>query len=574
MNPSNGLVLPREMSTYSGADSREPRAEGKAFSSERGRPSRMASSILLCVLLFSLLVEADWSRAVRLPPWLQHSCGLPPPYVTRTARGISVGRSPDVTYIPKEPNFFGSFRGTTHSGPWDYLQEVPLLFYGPGFVPEAGHVATEGEITLANVVPTLAEHLAFPLPDGFRSPIREAVVPPTERNSRPRLVVVLVWDGGGMNLLSQWPDSWPALKTLSSEGAWIEGATVGSSPSVTPAVHATLGTGYFPRAHGIVSIRQRRGTVIAPAYEVDSPQHLERATLADLFDPNVRNRSRSGMIARENWHLGMIGHGAYRAGGDRDLVAFTRGDALSSNPKYYSIPPVLHDVHDAHWLAAHAERLQKLPELIRLRAARHEWQFRMVKRLVSVRAWGTDSVPDLLFTNWKEIDTFGHVKNMLHKDMADLLSFTDDILSRLVDFLDRRVGEGHWLLVLTADHGQTPRAGSTDAWPINATELKHDVAARFGESPSFIQHIRPNGVWLDHKTMRQRHILRSDVATFLVGYRLEDNVPPGRPIPARFRHRSRERLLAGAFPSGYVDRVLDCARDGRGSLLHASRHFL
>ncbi|MDQ4064913.1 MAG: hypothetical protein M3161_02585, partial [Actinomycetota bacterium] len=70
--------------------------------------------------------------------WVRAACDLPPKILERIARGLVTGRSADVHMVPRYPNFFGSFRVTTHSGPWDYLQRVPLVFYGPGYVAETG----------------------------------------------------------------------------------------------------------------------------------------------------------------------------------------------------------------------------------------------------------------------------------------------------------------------------------------------------------------------------------------------------------------------------------------------------
>ena len=71
--------------------------------------------------------------------------------------------------------------------------------------------------------------------------------PPTP----PKVVVTFVIDGGGWNVLGHWPDAWPNLRRLMAEGATYRNAIMGSFPAVTACAHATIGTGAFPRTHGI-----------------------------------------------------------------------------------------------------------------------------------------------------------------------------------------------------------------------------------------------------------------------------------------------------------------------------------
>ena len=63
--------------------------------------------------------------------------------------------------------------------------------------------------------------------------------------------MTFVFDGGGWNVLRHWPDDWPHLKRLMNGGANYRNALTGSFPAVTACAHATIGTGAFPRTHGI-----------------------------------------------------------------------------------------------------------------------------------------------------------------------------------------------------------------------------------------------------------------------------------------------------------------------------------
>ena len=92
------------------------------------------------------------------------ACSIPHEQLLRVWRGTDGERSGQVVFVPAEPNFVGT--NFPHSGPWDYLQDVPLLWYGPGIVPPLGRVDTPA--TIADIAPTQARLLGFDFeaPDG------------------------------------------------------------------------------------------------------------------------------------------------------------------------------------------------------------------------------------------------------------------------------------------------------------------------------------------------------------------------------------------------------------------------
>ena len=65
---------------------------------------------------------------------------------------------PDIQMIASEPNYVGS--GMPHVGPWEYVQHVPMLWYGPGHNPAVGPVARP--VTAAGIAPTQGALLDYP----------------------------------------------------------------------------------------------------------------------------------------------------------------------------------------------------------------------------------------------------------------------------------------------------------------------------------------------------------------------------------------------------------------------------
>ena len=179
-------------------------------------------------------------RSLRRDPNLQarprgapfaSACSLPEHEMLAVYRGYHPHRSPDLYLIPRPPNYFGSASNWTHSGPWRYLQNVPLVFYGPGVVRAAGPVAVPGGATLADVAPTLSSVLPIDWPARRSGNMIDGVFARSETGAAsPRLVSILVWDGVGDNVLSAWPRSWPYLSRLMRGGVSVTNATAGSSP--------------------------------------------------------------------------------------------------------------------------------------------------------------------------------------------------------------------------------------------------------------------------------------------------------------------------------------------------------
>ena len=246
------------------------------------------------------------ARAGAVPPGTgaQAACDLPPEVLQRIVRGWRRDRSGQLIIVPHGMDFVSG--GISHSTPFAYTQDVPMLWYGPGFIQPQG--AVERSATLADVAPTIAKLIGFDwtAPDGV--PMTGALVPGAPA---PKLVVVLVWDAGGRFVLDIWPKSWPNLKGLIPQGTWFERATVGSSPSNTAPAHANIGTGAFPSRHGVMDNYNRYpdGSVHDPYFHGPNNALLCR-TLAEDYQAAAGSDAVVGLAASIPWHLGMIGRGS------------------------------------------------------------------------------------------------------------------------------------------------------------------------------------------------------------------------------------------------------------------------
>jgi len=509
--------------------------------------------------------------------WLAASCELPVEHLRRIRRGYAAGRSPEMIPVPRAPNFFGGFTTYGHSGPWPYMQRVPLVFYGPGFIRSQGSIRPARAVTVADLAPTLAELLHTTLPEGRPGrPVTEALLPRGRRAGVPRAIVTVVWDGGGTDVLQTWPGAWPVLRDLMASGTSVAGATVGSSPSVTPAIHATIGTGTFPKQHGIVDIPLRIGDrVVADSYGGRSPKYLKTTTLADIFDRSTGGASKVGMLAYKGWHLGMMGHGAGIPGGDKDtaIIVERSNGALVSNPEYYSLPPYLKEVPgfdadirrvdgddgklDSRWLG---HDMLEDPAELRHTPVWALYQTRLIKELIRREGYGDDRVPDLFFTNYKQIDEVGHDWNMLNPEERNILEYSDAALGDLVSFLNAEIGRRRWVLAMTADHGQVPAPTATGAWPIHIETFEAWVARHYDvEASELFENQRPLAFWLNMDTVRANNIDLEEMADYILKYTIGDDQEPGQEYPPQYKDRLEEPVFAAAFPSSKLGEIWRCA---------------
>ncbi|MDQ3914346.1 MAG: alkaline phosphatase family protein [Actinomycetota bacterium] len=500
-----------------------------------------------------------------VPSFREQACALPRAWLERTRRGYYEPRSGQISLLPETPAYMASGGdGWSHSGPWPYLQDVPLVFYGPGVVPRTGEVTTPA--TIADVAPTTAALLGTAFDAGDGDILRE-VVPRSPRRP-PKLVVTIVWDGGGWNTLRQWPEEWPNLARLMRRGVSFTHATVGSSPSVTPAVHSTLGTGSYPWTAGVtgVPVRDEEGEVVDAFLEGESSRFLKLPTFGERWDERNDNRALVGMLGYEPWHLGMIGQGAERAGGDRDDAVWlnVETNVWITNPAHYTLPePVaatggldgyLDELDAADGAADRSWRdnaILDAPDRVEETPAFIRYHTDALLNLVRAGGYGDDEVTDLLFTNYKQIDRVGHYFNMASVEVHDSLVTTDEELGRIVRGLDVEVGRGRYVVVVTADHGQQPDAAAVDGFGIDPNEVEGDVDAAFGP---VVDAVWPTEVFLDDEAMEREGVAVEEVARWLGDYRVEDNDPDGR---ERGRFAAADRVFALAIPARILPH-LDC----------------
>jgi hypothetical protein len=490
------------------------------------------------------------------------ACRYDPTYLLRTWRGYDPGRSGEIQMLQVPPAYY---QNHSHSGPWPFLQRVPLLFYGPGHVPSG--TVVDRPVTVADMAPTEGALMGFDFPAEDGTVLDEVTA---KDGTPPRLVVNVVWDGGGRNVLAEWPQAWPHLRTLMDGGVWFDNATVGSSPSVTPATHTTMATGVFPRRHGITDLNVQVGGKLAGVAEAS--RYLRVPSLSDRYDLSADNRPLVGMIGN-HYLLGMLGRGPRIAGADRDLVAVhsqrsgwqvPQGqEGIYEFPEYVTEVPGLPEAVraldledgrlDGTWLD---NAILDDPEEWIVTPAYSRYQTGVVEEIIRREGFGADDVPDLLYVNYKQIDHVAHRFSMNSEEMEQVVRSSDLALGDLVEVLDEEVGEGQWVMVVTADHGAVADTSVTGAPELEPNRLRLDLQARFDpdqDGRDVVQDVRVTQVFLDDAELQENGFDRDDVARFLLGYTLGDHLDDPSLPPDR-----RDQLVYETAFDGRALEHLDC----------------
>jgi hypothetical protein len=252
-----------------------------------------------------------------------------------------------------------------------------------------------GEASLADILP--AALATFGVPDASD---RIGLPPGIGGPDGPRVIVVLLLDGFGHELLPAAAPSAPAIADLAAgrlDGGAGRAITAGF-PTTTPVSLASLGTGAAPGAHGLIGFFLNvPGTdrVLDHLLWIDEPDPLRWQPLPTLFD-----RARAAGVAPH-----VVSHPNFRGSGltratwrGADYTPATDADALAVG--------ILHLVHQAVG-------------------------------------------PTIVYGYLPDVDKAGHIAGIESPLWIDAVGVADRLVTRLIEGLPRDAA-----LLVTADHGQ------------------------------------------------------------------------------------------------------------------------
>jgi len=352
----------------------------------------------------------------------------------------------------------------------------------------------------------------------------------------PRLVVVLVYDQMRGDFLWRWEHLLSGgFARLLQQGRVYRHCFIEHAATVTCAGHATLVTGTAPEEHGIV------GNDLLPRCcqprTVKCTEDLQGRTSAQwLLRPSLghalRQRfpgARIAALSHKRTAALMMGntaadyvlwadpqHGGLTAAPGAPSPAWLSEWNLRHHPRRWlgqcwqpTLPDSLAPADAVPWELPFPGGTTAFPHCLNsdstlwaaflLSPFSVEWLFDAAVELLRTEGLGQDSVPDLLLLSVSTTDFVGHQFGPDSREVVELYLACDRILGDFLAYLDRTVGAGNYLVVLTSDHGVAPvpemlaRSGpgaypGLDAGRIDPAELRQFLESAlqraFGRSAS------------------------------------------------------------------------------------------
>ncbi len=159
--------------------------------------------------------------------------------------------------------------------------------------------------------------------------------------------------------------------------------------------------------------------------------------------------------------------------------------------------------------------------LLTVSPAGDELTLKFAKALIENEGIGADEIPDYLSVSFSSTDYVGHVFGPSSLESEDNLLRLDRTLAELFEYVDRRVGLEHVLIVLSADHGapEAPgylselgfEAAYVDPGSFDRTAAIESLKSRFGIGEELITTYFHPYLYLNREVIRERGLDQGEV---------------------------------------------------------------
>lgn len=409
--------------------------------------------------------------------------------------------------------------------------------------------------------------LAFVLAGCATEPARTAA-------DRPRLVVQFIIDGLPQWQVTQYRDQLGpgGFRRFLDEGLMFTNANYSHAYTVTAIGHATIATGAYPRTHGIIGnewydpatgkqvycTADEGASIIdakASAYGGTSPKLLLAETIGDSLKAVSPGSKVIGISAKDRGAILPAGHKG-------TAYMYMEENGIFASSTYYmaSHPQWVKDFNakkpaDAYFrkpwtpLRAEADYAKSLPDGQAWYSTDPPGRFPIVpganesapnrkfygalitspfadqltldfaRAAIAAEQLGRDDAPDFLSISLSGHDYINHSFGAESRISHDHVLQLDAQLAAFFADLDRTVGRGNYVAVLTADHGfmmvpEHAKSLGRDAGRFNGRAANEAVekalVEKFGAG-KWVQRFSTSGLLLDPKVIAERRAPRKDV---------------------------------------------------------------
>ena len=367
----------------------------------------------------------------------------------------------------------------------------------------------------------------------------------TDFNERPKLVVGIVVDQMRWDYLARYYDKFgdDGFKRLIGKGYSCDNCLINYLPTITAIGHTSIYTGSTPALHGICGndfYIDDDPVYCTDDHSVDpvgtdnrkrgcmSPRNLLATTIGDQIRLHTDFKSKVvGVSYKDRASILPAGRSSDHAYWlDKDNIQF-----MTSTYYRTELPD---------WAKAYNQELkqnkeaQKLGKNLGLSPVCGHITTDMAIAALKGEQLGKGEVTDMLCVSYSQTDVIGHEYSTRGEHTDEAYLELDKDLARLLKALDDQVGEGNYLLFLTADHGGAHNfqfmidhklAGG--AWKIFdetlTTKLDAYLKEKFGPAVdrSIINGIMAYRVYLNHGKIKALGLDLAQVKEALVSYARE-----------------------------------------------------
>jgi predicted AlkP superfamily pyrophosphatase or phosphodiesterase len=328
-----------------------------------------------------------------------------------------------------------------------------------------------------------------------------------------------------------------------------------------PSVSGIIGNDWYDRGTGkrVTSIGDDSVKILGGAGEGGaSPNRLLVSTVGDELKAATGGKSRViGISMKDRAAILPAGHAAdaaywFDSGTGKfvsstfylpDLPAWVKDFNLHSTEKY----------EGAEWVGGKLPSGAKLFPAIVSSPFGNDLLESFAERAIQAENLGKDDVPDLLTVSFSSNDYVGHDFGPDSAEVRATCLATDEVLGRLLRFLDSSVGLNNVLVVLAADHGVAPTPEANAARhspagrmpPIIQSTVQAELAKKYGDG-KWILSSSEHTLYLNLDLIREKKQARADVEETVRELVLA--------LPHVFRVYTRTQLINGSIVSDRIGR--------------------
>jgi predicted AlkP superfamily pyrophosphatase or phosphodiesterase len=413
---------------------------------------------------------------------------------------------------------------------------------------------------------------------------------PRPGSKKPKLLLVVVVDQFRYDYLLRFrADYHGGIARLLDGGAVFADARYPQFPTVTAVGHSTILSGATPSISGIIenswldretdqqvtSVSDKSTTLLGndKGGEGASPNRLLVSTIGDELKMAGRQSKVIGISIKDRSAILPAGHMA-----DAAYWFDTASEHFVSSTYYMKdLPAWVTAINagqpaakykDVNWSAVNAKpgdkpfcSTKKGSELRYCGAIEHtpfagELLVDFAEKAITEEKLGSHPDTDILSLSFSANDYVGHDLGPDSPELRDITIRTDQLLGKLLDFINTRVGQENTLVVFTADHGVAPipKVNNDRKMPggwLSAADYSAKINARlvekFGKG-DWIKSDTSGFIYLNYTTIGKNDLERVEVRRFAAEV--------ARILPHIARVMTRDDLLQGGESADSVGRAM------------------